>query len=403
MRDVILLALGAVAGVIATELFSVLKVRYLARRSRKGLSSWTERDDPSRHAANVVAIVDGDAAERTLYATRTTTDERVLPVLPDVDGSFVGPLEPSSDWPLSVSREARRELPVDQRVIARSKKRGVELWDGTVLHATGRDDSSGLLRVARCNYYAYVSFGEQVLRESDSTKGKKPYLHAADRFGQALRSAQGPTAVAAATTCVFESDTGPVTVVHRRSSSVVNGRGMYAVTPVFGIEPNFSGSETSRFGVVVYNILKEILEELFGVAEIKLSNNRPHAPHPDWIFTTDEGKRLVAELEEGRLSLSCTGACVDLTDGSLILAVTAHFRDPAFLARLKLEARGSYEAGWFDDRQFEFLSLTGPELDAKMTVDRMIGSSAYSLDRARLAFLPQPTHHAGSSRRDQPG
>lgn len=392
MRDVILLALGAVAGVLATELYSVLKRRYLARRSRKGLSSWTERDDPRRHAANVVAVVDGGAAVRSLYATRTTVDERVLPVLPVVDGSFVGPLEPSSDWPLAVSREARREMPVDERVITRSKKRGVELWDGTILHATGRDDAAGLLHVARCNYYSYVSFGEKVLRESDSTRGRKPYLRTVDRLGEAFRSAQGPTAVAAATTCVFESGTEPVTVLHRRSTSVVNGRGMYAVTPVFGIEPNFSGAETSRFGVVVYNVLKEILEEVFGVDEIKLSNNRPQAPHPDWIFTTEAGERLVAELDEGRLSLSCTGACVDLTDGSLILAVTAHFRDPAFLARLKLEARGSYEAGWFDDRQFEFLPLAGSEIEARMTVDRMIGSSAYSLDRARLAFLPQPVH-----------
>lgn len=403
MRDVILLALGAVAGVIATELYSVLKARYLARRSRQDLSSWTARDDPRRHAANVVEIFDDAAVEGDLYVTRSTADQHVLPVLPEADGTFVGQLEPTSDWPLSVSGEPRHELHVDQRVIAGSKKRGVELWDGTVLYATGWDESAGLLRVARCNYYSYVSFGDKVLRESDSTRGKKPYLHAVGRFSQALRSTQGPTVVAAATTCVFESDKGPVTVVHRRSSSVVNGRGMYAVTPVFGIEPNYSGTEKSRFGVVVYNVLKEVLEELFGVAEIKLSNDKPHAPDPDWMFATDEGRRLVAELEEGRLSLSCTGACIDLTDGSLILAVTAHFRDPAFLSRLKREARGSYEAGWFDGRQFEFLELTGPDLEAMMTTDRMIGSSAYSLDRARIAFLPQPTHHAGSSQGDQPG
>jgi hypothetical protein len=403
VRDVILLALGAVAGVIATELFSVVKTRYLARRSRQDLLSWTERDDPRTHAANVVAILGGGAVEGSLYVTRSTADQHVLPVLPEGDGAFVGQLEPTSDWPLSVSREPRRELHVDQRVITESKKRGVELWDGTVLYATGWDESAGLLQVARCNYYAYVSFGEKVLRESDSTRGKKPYLRAVDRFGEALQSTQGPTVVAAATTCVFESDQGPVTVVHRRSSSVVNGRGMYAVTPVFGIEPHYSGTEKSRFGVVVYNVLKEILEELFGVAEIKLSNDRPHAPDPDWMFATEEGRRLVAELEEGRLSLFCSGACIDLTDGSLILAVTAHFRDPAFLARLKREARGSYEAGWFDGQQFEFLELTGSDLEARMSVDRMIGSSAYSLDRARLAFLPQPTHPAGSSPRHQPG
>ncbi len=390
MRDVILLALGAVAGVMATELYSVLKARYRAFRSQRDASSWTARDDPHRHAANVVEIFEDGAVEGSLYVTRSTADQHVLPVLPEDDGAFVGHLAPASDWPLSVSGESRHELHVDERVIAESKKRGVELWDGTVLYATGWDASAGLVGVARCNYYSYVSFGDKVLRESDSTVGKKPYLSAVGRFSQALQSAQGPTVVAAATTCVFESDKGPVTVLHRRSSSVVNGRGMYAVTPVFGIEPNYSGTEKSRYGVVVYNVLKEVLEELFGVAEIKLSNDRPHAPDPDWMFATDAGRRLVAELEEGRLSLSCSGACIDLTDGSLILAVTAHFRDPAFLARLKREARGSYEAGWFDGRQFEFLELTGSDVEAMMTIDRMIGSSAYSLDRARLAFLPEP-------------
>lgn len=58
----------------------------------------------------------------------------------------------------------------------------------------------------------------------------------------------------------------------------------------------------------------------------------------------------------------------------------------AFFERLKLGARGSDEASWVDGRRFEFLQLWGPEMDSMMTVDRMIGSSIFSVDRARRLF-----------------
>jgi hypothetical protein len=386
MRDVILLAVGAIAGVIATELYSVLKSRYSASRSRRNLSSSATRDDPRTHAINLIKIFEGMGAHTNLYVTSSTADRRVLPILPDISSNFVGPLRADSDWPLVVSRDPRHELVVDDRVIADARRRGVELWDGTILYAPQWDEEQAGLRVQGCNYFSYVSFGNNVLRESDSVAGKKPYLEATHQFSQAMNSTRGPTAIAAATTCVFELPEGRATVVHRRSSSVVTARGMYAMTPVHGIEPNFSGTEDSRYGAVVYNVLKEILEELFGIAEIKHSNNQPHAPHPDWIFTTEEGELLVAEPESGRLELFCNGACIDLTDGSLILAVTAHFRDAAYVQRLKYRARGSDEAGWVNGRQFEFFPLAGQELESTMTVDRMIASSIFSADRARARF-----------------
>ena len=222
------------------------------------------------------------------------------------------------------------------------------------------------------------------MTESDSGSGKKPYLEAMDQLSRAVQSTHGPTVLAAATTCVFESTQGPVTVLHQRSSRVVNARGMHAVTPVHGIEPNFSGTETSRYGVVAYNVFKEILEEFFGVDEIKYNNDKPHAPHSDWIFSTGPGEALVAELHSGRLLLSCEGACIDLSDGSLILAVTAYFLDPAFLERLKVQARGSEEASWVDGRRFEFLKLSGSELEGLMDLNRMTSSSVFSVDRARV-------------------
>lgn len=327
MRDAILLTPGAIAGVIAAELYSPLKARFLALRSRRDLRSSTTRDDPRNHAANVVEIFREKGFAGNLYETTSTTAGRTLPILADVSERFVGPLAADSDWPLEVSAAPRSELAVNDRVIGEAARHGVELWDGTVLYATGWNASAARLEAARCNYYSYVSFGEQVLRESDSVRGGKPYLELTHHFDQAIHSSRGPTAIAAATTCVFESAEGHRTAVHQRPSSVVNARGMYAVTPVNGIEPNSSGTERSRYGVVVYNVLKEVLEEFFGIAEINRNSDQPYASHPDLIFATPIGEQLVAELDAGRLKLFCDGACIDLTDGSLIMAVSAHFLD----------------------------------------------------------------------------
>lgn len=388
MRDVVFLLLGAVLGVIATESYSKVKARYAASRSARELTSSASRDDPRRHAKHVVDFFSSRGLDSQLYTPASTHSHCPLPVLPDTSDRFVGRLQHESDWPLAVSRAPRFELPVDHQVIAAAKRRGVELWDGTILYASGWDALAKRLNVERCNYFSYVSFGESVLRESDSDRGKKPYLEATDYLDRALNSGRGPTVIAAATTCVFESARGRLTAVHQRSSRVVNARGMYAVTPVHGIEPNFSGTETSRYGVVVYNVLKEILEEFFGLDEVKYNNDQPRAAHPDWVFATNEGKALITELQSGRLQLHCDGACIDLTDGGLVLAVTAHFLDERFIERLKLEARGGEEASWVDGRRFEFFRLSDPRLELLMDVNQMISSSVFSLDRARLRFAP---------------
>ncbi|SDU53456.1 hypothetical protein [Jiangella alkaliphila] len=226
--------------------------------------------------------------------------------------------------------------------------------------------------------------GDRILHESDAADGDKPLLLGTFRgFDEAVAGPLRPVVISATAACVFEhADGGREVALQRRSDRVVTPRGMYAVAPVFGLEPNVLGWSRSRFGLVTYNVLKEILEEFFDEEELSRAADQPVAAHPDWVFHSEHGRRLVAELDAGRLRLRCTGAAIDISDGSVVLAVLTHFTSPAYADELKLTARGSWESATAGGPRIEFAPLDGRELTALMTADTMTASSIFSLDWA---------------------
>ncbi|TDC50578.1 hypothetical protein E1212_14485 [Jiangella ureilytica] len=391
MGEVALILLGVVLGIAGDEGYAFVKKRLDSRRQgtvRRRLATAT---DPVRHAANLGEIFGRHGLADHLFRPATTQDTAPLPLVHDAAHRFVGDLPAASDGPLRLTEPDRVDFPYDQAVIEQMRRGGVELWDGSLLYSVNDGPLDGALPVGVCNYFAYVDLCHRVLRESDKPKGEKPYLLGSLRtFDDAICGVIRPLVIAATATCVFDDGSGGLeTAIQRRSPQVVVARGMYAAAPVFGLESNVIGRATSRFGIVTYNVLKEILEEYFDEPELTRAGDHPAGAHPDWIFRTEHGRRLVDEVDAGRILLRCTGAAIDVLDGSLVLAVLAQFTSPEYAREVKLSARGSWESDHTSGPRIEFVPLHGLELEARMSIETMTASSIYSLDRAREYLRPR--------------
>lgn len=385
MPELLLLVVGVVVGIVADELYTAVKSRLGGLRERRAASNFARSTDPVSHAENVSRIFADSGREHLLYRLATLSPGPLLPVMPDPADSLVGTVNPASDLPFRLVSTERDELPYRKSLVRVMQRAGLNLWDGAICYAPPNpfEDSTLMLRV--CNFFAYVDRGNRVLAESRKVTGEKPILGALQSFETALSGHLLPSVVSVAATCVFDDGHEKLVALHRRSNQVVNARGLVGVAPNFVVEPNTVGGERSRFGILTYNLLKEVVEEFFDDEEVVHAGDQLR-PSPDWVFRTDAGVKLINELDSGRLTITCTGTCIDLSDGALITTVLAHFTSPEYLREVKLSTRGSWEAAAADGPLIKFLPIESPEVDQLLAGRDFIGSSAFSLDRARLVL-----------------
>ena len=339
--------------------------------------------DPAVQASVIRAAFDRGGRLGELYASPTASAP--LPILPTWRAPFRGPLPLTSDAPFELRDAEVVKLPFNRAVIAERTSTGSRLWDGPIVFVPQSKLEEGhALPLEVCNYFAYVTLAERIARESSRSAAPKTMLEGDfASFSRAIESATNPIVVAAAATCVFFNGEDYEIAVQERSESVVNGQGQIGVVPTFGLEPNATRDERSRFGLLPFNFLREFVEEFFGREEVVRSGDEPEAPHPDWVFENDLARRLIAEVEGGRAHLHLQGAAIDLTDASLVVAMTVVFTSVEFLRELKLQARGSWEASRSSGSRIDFLSIEGTHLTDLMAGERFVPTSHFSVDAAR--------------------
>jgi hypothetical protein len=389
VKDLILLVLGAIAGVLAQLAFSSampkVNKRLAARRRRKA----TRTDNSATKSRNILAIYANHGLESSLYAPKTFPEQALLPILPHPGLGLPMTLEPGREDLVVLDGLATENFPVDQRLIRKKIARGADIWDGSSLYVKqmqSADDGDVSFSVGICNYFAYVTLAQRMSAECRRTSGEKPLLvkHFRD-FSTAMTDGLPPIALAATATCVFESDSGPVVAVQRRSDAVVNAAGMLGVAPIFGLESNRIRTSRSKYSLVYYNFLKEFIEEFFGLEQVIRTATNPRADI-DWIFGLPPAVDLIAQVNNGDLTLSCTGAGIDVSDGSLTLALLAHFHAPSYLDIVKSTAVGSWESAPSTQHTpaIDFVPIDDPMFEELANVDAMDPSSIFSLDLARL-------------------
>lgn len=380
--------IGIVVGIFGDEAWDVSKRVFHAHRRKQQTHRFRKSTDAVRHARNLLEIYARHGLSNSLYSLQSVARKVAIPVIPMPGKNWVGDLDPSDDSPLRIDNTKRVEFEYDSARIRGLKKLGLKLWDGSILYSINDRELHGSLTVGLCNYFAYVDLGARVFAESASSRGKKPLLlKHLSTFGEALGSGLKPIVVSAAATCVFETVQGPMVALQHRSQNVVNARGLVGVAPIFGLELNTTSGNRSKYGLLTYNFLKEMLEEFFNQKEARRAGDRPQVSDPDSLFATKQGRRLVRELSLGNLKIYVTGAVIDPSDGSLVISLLAHFTSPDYVELLMSTATGSWESESIkSEPKIKLQPLDSPETESLMSIENMIASSIYSLDRARLTL-----------------
>lgn len=357
----------------------------LSRHRRKA----KHLDSSAKHSHNILTIYRSAGIADHLYTVQTFAGQ-TLPILHDNEIPPIGRIDATTeDDPVVLDDLDANPFPVDERLIKSKIARGARIWDGPAVYLKGmQTDSTGkpILTAGICNYYGYVTLAQQLSTEANSSTGRKPIpLGHFGRFSDATSGKFGPVTLAATVTCVFDSEHGEQFIaLQRRSDAVVNAAGMYGVAPIFGLESNRLRSAKSRYGTIYYNFLKEFIEEFFDLEPVIRAATTPRSDL-DWIFQLPHAPDLVAQLDNGDLSLFCTGLGIDLSDGSLTIALTAHFTSPDYLETLRSTAVGSWESETATATRpaIEFVAVDDPSLADLATIEHMDPSSIFSLDLAR--------------------
>jgi hypothetical protein len=394
------LAGALVVGMLFVGMGWVLKDRFLKRvqglESRAKAARLDRRRQRERRNSSAASLADKIVAiyarrgwSDRLYTPVTVGGPGPIPMLGDGGDAFISTISPTDDAPIEVISSKREELPFDHKLVERKQEAGIKVWDGSVLFVKGNGgmapEPTPPVQVGVCNYFASMTLGDVVQREcrANADPGRTLASHFSSFDAARLATAPGPISVGADAVCVFEDQPDQVVVIHRRSDEVVNSHGLHTVSPAFGFEPNWIRAERSRFGIVYFNFLKEFLEEFWGDDDVAHTTDRPRA-HPDWIFDSEQGSRLLREVDEGRVSMACAGVSIDLTHPSLILALVVRFQSREFLDYVK-RAPGCWEGreASIEHPALSFLPLHSSELSNLMNCDTMKATSIFALDRAR--------------------
>ena len=294
-----------------------------------------------------------------------------------------------SDEPFRLTAADIEPLPFNQKMIDRRIADGAELWPGPVMFHDSRAFSEGEYPLGVTTYFSVLTVTDALIQDLQS-RGQHPLaMRQLVDFETALTTAGPmPLGVGADVACVFDTPSGPVVPIHTRSETVVNAPGMLTLNPAFTMEPNVSDGNRSRFGLLYYNFAREFLEEFWGKKTLSEANMQPRS-QPDWLLRNKMGKRLVAEIEGGRVTLYRCGVAIDLTHPIVHFALVAHFTSSTFLDYVR-EAPGCERemtrvAG---QPAIRFVGLHDPELTENMTIDRTKVTSLFALDRARVLFKP---------------
>ena len=379
MTGLIIAALISLLGVITSQLF---------RWAKRWSADW--RINQSDVDVLVPKTL-GHLGDISSYSLQSIHSDRQCAMLTDDRFLFFRPVNFENDVVIHVTDPERVDYDIDQRLVRQARSEGRRFTNSPILYLVGYDEHQ--LKAGVTGYRSSMTLAARVSRSILQSTSQRPSVYKNEL--RTLQSALSsdllrPLNFGSDATCVFWDGQKYVTPVHRRSHQTINAPGAITVTPAYTYELNTSEGIRSRFGIIGYNFLREFLEEFWGEKKIAEMGSRPRA-NPDFMFDTTLGRKLIAEVDAGRVELWCTGIGVDLSHVCCSVALTARFTSPEFLMQVR-NAPGHIELNedWLaemDTREGEsalrFPELFGDQMN-QMLLGKIKPTTLFSVDRARV-------------------
>ncbi|MCK4998495.1 MAG: hypothetical protein KAS23_03135, partial [Anaerohalosphaera sp.] len=174
-------------------------------------------------------------------------------------------------------------------------------------------------------------------------------------------------------------------LIHKRSSDIGTYPNARAVVPNFGMEPiaNNVCQRTKGNQILLYNFLKEYLEELFNFEELinQASNKKVN---PFWFYdNSKEAKNVLSAIDKGTIEFIFLGFGFDCLNGVPIMSFLALVNDDEVINDIKTKA----ELNW-EGKQIDFVNLGNKIhlLEEWLKDNQYHPGAAFTISRAQ-AFL----------------
>jgi hypothetical protein len=400
---VAIFVLGAIATHIVTSTYQHGQRRLFSR-----LQEWCVQRSIGMSALDQIVpvvmtrLTDVNDQHNT-YVPQTVQGTSMSPLRVGKEYLRFTPIDLEGDDIIEIHQPQRVDFEVNEKLVRQALRQGRRFTNSPVLYITGAQADPLILQAGTTGYRGVVTLADRVFTSMRrNTKRTSTFVTALGTSLEAALSSPDltPLNFGSDATCAFWDGKQYVTPIHRRSKHTINAPGAITLTPSYTYETNVSDDVRSRFGVVGYNFLREFLEEFWGEQDLSKTAEQSRAD-PDFMFDRDHGRRLLDEVDNGRVELWSTGVAIDLTHVCCSVALAARFTSPEFLAFVR-RAPGHIEATAGDIAEMEgpsdkrpviaFPALFGPSVEALLVDDDIKPTSLFSLDRARLLFqkLPAP-------------
>jgi len=193
--------------------------------------------------------------------------------------------------------------------------------------------------------------------------------------GDPLRDGEGRcAAMTISMLFAFRLKDGYYCLVRRRSKEVAVSQGLYHVVPAGMFEKAYGDAE--KEWSVRFNILRELLEEVYDVTEAQW----PNEGLPESMYGISPLPRLMELEREGKAQLSVTGVCSDLLTCRTEICTVLVVDDVAFAHERAMHINWEYDKSPYRGGAFA-VKVEGLEefLDQEVNARKMVSTGAVSL------------------------
>jgi hypothetical protein len=281
--------------------------------------------------------------------------------------------------------------PMPRVVRQRQALSGKPIWDGDALVAPELPTAyDAPLAVQNVGYFERVEplirLEEEAIRCAGSRwRRRSPYRD--DLVAGRLRPGHG-----VGCTAVFVldfSDGEPHVLLHRRSTTVATNPGRLCTTPSFVVEdPSASGLEPSRVGLMPSNLIREVLEEAYGLQDAEQWMGQANV---DWFLRSGYGSDLEELHRRGRLDFVHLGWCLDLMGGFVNVLTLIHVHGSKQELDWLLFPQASASEMTLKAGELKFVPLFGAIATQRMLDPMFHPPGALAMDLAR-GVLSQKGH-----------
>ncbi|MDL1976359.1 MAG: hypothetical protein LWX55_16635 [Deltaproteobacteria bacterium] len=246
-------------------------------------------------------------------------------------------------------------FPVEKKLIEERKNSGMIIYPDSpsvFIDSIIETPNSTAFSIKTCQYFSILSnvisienetFTNIQRKNKNNTNVRDSYLASIE---QAIMFNKKPLSLGCSFLIAMKTESSYDFIFHKRSSNMLTYPNIMSSIPNFGINPIPARSIRSKnmtYNLVLYNFIKEYLEELYDYEEL-IDNSKNKRIDPFWFYDADESQLLISAGKSGKLKLYYLGFGFDCLNGVPTLSFLCTIQDQQVINDLITNGKLNYES-----------------------------------------------------------